>query len=89
LRKGTTDLEKVVVRCYSSYTYAERPICFIWRGKNYGIKSIEQEWLVPGEKWFVVKTNDNKCFKLCYNEVQYEWLVSKSFKEQENAKGNT
>ena len=82
-------MDKIVVRCYSSYTFAERPISFTRQGKNYRIKDIEQEWLVPGEKWFAVITDDNKYLKLCYNEVQDEWLVSKSFKEQENAKGNT
>ena len=70
-------LDKIEVKCYSGYTYAERPISFIIQGKDYQIESIEKEWREPGERWFLVITGDNKYFKLCYNEAHDEWLVFK------------
>lgn len=82
-------MDKIEVKCYSGYTYAERPVSFILQGKEYQIESIEKEWRGPGERWFLVKTGGNKYFKLCYNEAQDEWSITEVVKEQENAKRNT
>jgi len=82
-------LDKVEVKCYSGYTYAQRPVSFTWQGKEYEVEDIEKEWWGPGERWFLVKTKDNKHFKLCYNEAQDEWSITEAVKEQENAKRNT
>ena len=62
---------------------------FTFQGKEYQVENIEKEWRGPAERWFLLKTGDNKCFKLCYNEAQDEWLVTEAVKEQENAKRNT
>jgi len=82
-------LDKIEVKCYSGYTYAEKPVSFTLRGKEHRVESIEKEWRGPGERWFLVKTGDNKYFKLCYNEAQDEWLITQAVKEQENAERNT
>jgi hypothetical protein len=82
-------LDKIEVKCYSGYTYAQRPISFTWHGRDYEVDDIEKEWLVPGGRWFLVKTEGSKYFKLCYNEAQDEWSITEAVKEQENAKRNT
>ncbi|GAG75952.1 unnamed protein product, partial [marine sediment metagenome] len=33
-------------------------------------------WQEPGEKYFQVRTKDNKLFQLCYNEVEKEWSLT-------------
>ena len=82
-------MDKIEVKCYSGYTYAQRPISFILQGKEYQVENIEEERRGPGERWFAVKTGDNKYFKLCYNEAQDEWSIAQAVKEQENAERNT
>jgi hypothetical protein len=68
--------EKTEVTCYSGYTYAERPVSFLWRDKKYEIEEIEKRWLEPGKRLFRVRTVDNKSFQLCYNETEQHWLLT-------------
>lgn len=65
-----------VVRCYSGHTYAQEPRSFRWQGVEYEIVGIEKAWHELGEKHFLVKTGDNKFFRLCYNDVQERWSVN-------------
>lgn len=65
------------VNCYSGHTYAQRPKSFTLEGTEYEVKEIEKEWLEPGERHFLVKTRDNKTFKLCYNEAKDQWPLTK------------
>jgi len=44
--------ERIEVACYSGHTYAERPVSFIWREKEYKIKEIEKTWFEPGKRFF-------------------------------------
>ncbi|HEY55205.1 MAG TPA: hypothetical protein G4N91_02855 [Dehalococcoidia bacterium] len=37
---------------------------------------ILKEWRQPGEKYFRVRTGDNKLFQLCYNESQDQWSLT-------------
>jgi hypothetical protein len=64
------------VKCYSGQTYAERPRSFTWEGIEYEVEEIEKEWREPGEKYFQVRTRDNKLFQLCYNEKQEQWSLT-------------
>ena len=75
-------MDDIKVRCYSGYTYAERPVSFTWRGKDYEFESIEKEWWGEGVKCFLVRTEDNKHLQLCYNEAQDKWSVIEPDKEQ-------
>ncbi|MDP2729250.1 MAG: DUF6504 family protein [Dehalococcoidales bacterium] len=66
----------LIVHCYSGYTYAERPASFCWQGMEYEVKEIEKEWREPGKRCFQVRTEDNKLFRLCYNETDKEWSLT-------------
>ena len=68
-------MDKLEVNCYSGYTYAERPTSFRWQGLEYEVEEIEKEWLEPGEKYFRVRSGDNKFFQLCYNDTNQKWSV--------------
>ena len=69
----TRELEQVT--CYSGYTYAERPVSFIWEGFERTVKNIEKEWQEPGARRFRVKTDDDRTFELCYDVVSMRWLA--------------
>ncbi len=71
-RRGLNNLK---VNCYSGHTYAERPRSFKWQGIEYEVKEIERAWQEPGERYFQVRTRDNKIFQLCYNETEGEWAI--------------
>ncbi len=68
-------MDKLKVDCYSSHTYAERPESFLWQGTEYEVVEIERAWQEPGEKHFQIRTENNKRFVLCYNEVEKEWSL--------------
>jgi len=65
----------VKVRCYSGHTYAERPMSFEWEGVEYEVEEIEKAWQEPGQRYFQVRTKDNKLFRLCYNETEKQWSL--------------
>jgi len=68
-------LNNLSVNCYSGYTYAESPRSFRWEDRQYEIEEIESAWQEPGERCFLVRTGDNKRFKLCYNETGNKWSL--------------
>ena len=65
-----------IVKCYSGYTYAERPKSFLWQDTVYEIQEIEKEWREPGRKRFRVRTEDGKRFELCYDTQTDKWSVT-------------
>ena len=67
----------IKVNCYSGQTYAERPRSFLWQGIEYEVGEIERAWVEPGERYFQIRTRDNKLFKLCYNEAEDQWSLIK------------
>ena len=69
-------MDNLEVNCYSGHTYAERPESFVWEGVKYEVEEIERAWQEPGERYFQVKTRDNKLFKLCYNETEDQWSLT-------------
>jgi len=68
-------LNNLKVNCYSGHTYAEIPRSFEWQGIVYEVEEIESEWQEPGERYFQVRTRDNKLFRLCYNEAEDQWSL--------------
>ena len=68
--------EPTQVTCYSGRTYADRPASFVWQDKQYEVKEVEKEWQEPGEKHFLIKTEDDRRFELCYHEGQDLWSIA-------------
>ena len=69
-------LNNLKVNCYSGHTYAEEPRSFLWEGKEYEVEEIEKAWQEPGERYFQVRTKDNKRFRLFYNESEERWSLT-------------
>ena len=63
------------VTCYSGRSYADRPASFVWQDTEYKVKEIEREWLEPGQRHFLVKTEDDRSFELCYHERADSWSL--------------
>lgn len=76
------DSESILVTCYSGRSYADRPVSFVWQGKKCEVKQVEKEWLEPGERHFVVKTEGRERFELCYHEPKDWWTLTKLEVEQ-------
>ena len=68
-------LNNLKVSCYSGHTYAQEPRSFLWEGIEYEVEEIERAWLEPEERYFQVRTRDNKTFRLCYNETKDQWSL--------------
>ena len=68
-------MAELEVNCYSGHTYAEEPRSFLWQGIEYEVDKIEKAWQEPGERYFQVRTRDNKIFRLCYNETEKGWSL--------------
>ena len=68
-------MDNLQVNCYSGHTYAEEPRSFRWGGVEYEVAAIEKSWQEPGERHFLVRTTDNKSFKLSYSESQKQWTL--------------
>ena len=69
------DKEKLKVHCYSGHTYPERPISYVWEGREQKVLEVEREWLEPGRKRFRVRTEDGRSFELCYDMQQDVWSL--------------
>ena len=67
--------QPIQVTCYSGRSYADRPASFVWQDKRFEVKEIEREWLEPGERHFLVKTEDEKRFGICYHEGEDSWSL--------------
>jgi hypothetical protein len=67
--------EAVEVHCYSGHTYPERPISFVWEGREHRVQAVEKEWLEPGQRRFRVRTEDGKGFELCYDTQTDVWSL--------------
>ena len=68
--------EPTQVTCYSGRSYADRPASFVWQGRQYEVQTIEREWLEPGERHFLVRTEGEKRFEICYHEREDSWSLT-------------
>lgn len=63
------------VECLSGQTYADRPIAIIWDGMRLPVQSIQARWRFPGGRRFLIKTEDERSFKLNYYEYTDVWSI--------------
>jgi len=74
----TSSPQPVQVTCYSGRIYADRPSSFVWQGVKYEVERIKNGWQEPGERHFLITTQDDKRFELCYDEGQDQWSVTEA-----------
>ena len=66
-----------IVECHSDYTYAERPVAFVWEDRRLEIAKILRQWRSLLGKGFRVKTQDGQNFELEYLEESDVWQIHK------------
>ncbi|MBM4466893.1 MAG: hypothetical protein FJ014_15305 [Chloroflexi bacterium] len=66
---------ELIVECYSSYTYAQEPRAFVWRGRRHVVQAVERAWRAPEGPHFSVRTEEGDCFELAYDEAEDVWSV--------------
>lgn len=64
------------VSCYSGYTYAQRPLAFIWLGDLKHVNAVLQEWHTVDGKRFWVSTAGGEVFTLKYDSGSDLWQVN-------------
>ncbi len=69
-------LTKPLVTCHSGYTYAQRPISFVWQNEQVEVVSIQAEWISPEGKTFRVYTQEDLAFDLCYAAQADAWTIT-------------
>ena len=63
------------VSCFSSSSYAERPVRFFWQEQEYSVAKILSSGLHPESKEFTVENDAGETFLLKYNFSKDEWTV--------------
>jgi hypothetical protein len=84
------DFEVIKVECYSGYKVNERPIAFVYQGKQWEIADIIDHWYEgefepgrPAMDYFKVRTAEGNEFLLRYNSLFDAWAVLVSGKTME------
>jgi hypothetical protein len=78
---SSRQLQPIKVACYSSHSYADRPISFVWNSERYDINNIEREWLEPDVKHFIVRAarkdaaESEKRLHICYHTQEDLWQL--------------
>jgi len=65
----------VTVECYSGYTFAERPIAFLWDGRRHRVERVLKRWRSPDGPGFRVLTAAGAQFELIYGQARDEWTL--------------
>lgn len=74
--------EQIEVSTHSGFKADERPVSFIWRGREHRIHEIIDRWyeggLKPGDpslSYFRVHSDDDRKYLLRYNGLFDEWAI--------------
>ena len=68
-------MEEVQVNCYSGHIYADHPHSLCWQGIEYKVQRVERAWQEPGERHFLIRTEDDKLLEIAYYEKEDQWLA--------------
>jgi hypothetical protein len=69
------DEVETTVFCHSGYTYAQRPLAFLYHEERLEVDTVEAEWVLPEGRTFLVTTSDERRFKLFYEQTGDRWLI--------------
>jgi hypothetical protein len=64
------------VICYSSSSYARRPLAFIWKDQRKEITNVLDECRTPMGKQFTVRTGDGLVYLLLYLDESDTWRIT-------------
>ncbi len=64
------------VECYSSQSYAERPLAFTWQGERLMVSRVLESRQIPEGKYFRVSAGDKGYFELIYHQDHDTWSIN-------------
>ena len=68
-------MQDTLVECRSEYTYAQKPVRFLWQENWQAVESILGQWKSPESISFRVMTTTKVIFELYYLEDRDIWQV--------------
>ena len=68
-------MEEAKVTCFSSSSYASRPVAFEWEGTRLIVDAILIENRTPTGKVFIVQAGNRRLYELIYDESDDTWRV--------------
>jgi hypothetical protein len=67
--------ESTHVECYSGSRYAERPVSFRFLGQEHSVEDVIETWRSPSGLHFRVRTEEEECFELTYDQRADVWSI--------------
>ena len=63
------------VQCYSGYRADERPLRFVFRGREYEVQDLDGQWHSPDATYFRVRAQDGNYYVLRHDIGQDSWTL--------------
>ena len=68
-------MSDIRVQCYAGYKADERPQRFSFRGRDFVVDEVDDQWYSPAAIYFRVRANDGNFYVLRHDEVQDSWTL--------------
>lgn len=63
------------VECYSGHRADERPLRFVFRGRQFEVSELDGQWYSPDATYFRVRADDGNFYVLRHDEAQDQWSL--------------
>jgi len=63
------------VECYSGHRADERPLRFVFRGREYEVQDLDGQWYSPDATYFRVRAQDGNYYVLRHDIGQDSWTL--------------
>ena len=70
-------LKVIQVSCYSGYKADERPVTFVFRGRQFLVQEVIDRWYGVINNYFKVLADDQKTYLIKYDQDVDEWTLEK------------
>ncbi|MGH9714282.1 MAG: hypothetical protein ACRD5M_13375 [Candidatus Acidiferrales bacterium] len=68
-------MSEMRVECYAGYRADERPLRFIFRGRQFEVNEVDGQWYSPDARYFRVRADDGNFYVLRHDEGQDLWSL--------------
>src|SRR5271169_1718907 len=75
LQEGTHGMSEMRVECYAGHRADERPLRFVFRGRQFEVSELDGRWYSPDASYFRVLADDGNFYVLRHDEAQDRWTL--------------
>lgn len=68
-------MSEMRVECYSGHRADERPLRFVFRGRQFEVSELDGQWYSPDATYFRVRADDGNFYVLRHDEAQDQWSL--------------